>query len=266
MSRIDLPAVLTQAVHDPLWVVRDVLARDTLVILAGEPGVGKSVLSYHLAFCVASGLPFLGHESQQTRVLYVDEENSLPDFKQYCCWVWRGLKCPSLPVLVEHLRIEHFSVGAHWGSMLLQAAHDYQPGLIILDTATTVMQIKDENDNAEASLAIRVLKKAQVAATNQTAALVLKHAKIHEDPSYHRTIRGAKTWLGQVDGTWFHQVHPSGGRPRNDGLRQTVLIPDKIRAFGLRQSLCITPSWTAMVEPRGIALLGAPQIAKTDKT
>jgi len=239
---IDLDAILTQKPHTPHWLVQDFVTRGSLVIVAGEPGVGKSVLSYHLAFCVATGLPFLGMETEQTRVLYFDEENSLPDFTEYARWVWCGLGCPSRATLKENLFIEHFALTNDWRAKMFKSAQEYKPGLIVVDTATPALRIKDENDNAEAARAINGLREAQRLAGNDTTMYVLKHAKIDDDEQYRRTVRGAKTWMGQSDAVLFH--HADRGRPRNDGLRQSVLEPDKVRAFGLRNRVKIIPSWT----------------------
>lgn len=256
---VNLDELLGSEVVKPQWVVEDMLARGTLVIVAGEPGVGKSVLSYALAFAVASGVPFLGRTTRPTSVLYFDEENSYPDMAQYCQWVWRGLGCPPVPMLKERLRIEHFSLNRDWEPVMLNAAVEHRPGLIVVDTATPALQIKDENDNAEASLKIQALRRAQRAAANDTTVLVLKHAKINDEEGYRRTVRGAKTWLGQADAVIFHTR--AVGRPRKDGLSKTYLHPDKSRAFGLKDEITVLPAWTDG-EPRGLTLTGVASEGK----
>ncbi len=57
--RRDLFAILTGPRHQPDWLVDGFLLRGSFVILSGEPGAGKSVLSLYLAMCLAGGLPFL---------------------------------------------------------------------------------------------------------------------------------------------------------------------------------------------------------------
>src|SRR5574342_624176 len=97
MPTIPLADVLTAEVKDPQWLVVDMLPRGQLTILAGAPGVGKSILCYHLALAVASGLPFLGAwETRPCKVLYIDQENSWPDFARYVQWAWRGLGQPDI--------------------------------------------------------------------------------------------------------------------------------------------------------------------------
>ncbi len=234
--------ILTSTIVEPRWVVQGMMARGTLVILAGEPGVGKSVLAYQLAFCVAAGLPFLDRRVEPTRVLYFDEENSLPDFMQYCKWVWQGLGCPDLRVLDEMLRLDHFTLGRDWEASMLLAATSFRPGLIVVDTATPALHIKDENDNAEAAHRIQGLRRIQQAASNETAVLILKHEKIQDEAGHRRTVRGAKTWIGQADSVIYHVR--LRGRTRKDGLYRTCLEPDKSRAFGLASKIFVSPAWT----------------------
>ena len=261
MARIPLSRVLTETPPEPEWLVPGLLCKGTMIVLAGGAGVGKSVLCYTLAMALASGRPFLGRALAPTRVLYIDQENSLPDLTEYLHWVWRGLGEPSVAEIDTRLRIEHFSLsaaGAGRYNRMRGMAAEHNPELIVLDTTAPVCQLEDENDNAEASRAIRELRTVQSAAGNACTILLLKHAKLvtqeradDEAPVRH-TIRGAKTWSGELDGTLFHVARP--GRPRKDGLRPTQLEPDKIRAFGLQETLEITASWTREVRPRGIRL------------
>lgn len=250
--RLDIRAIMEHEDDTPSWLVQDMLAQGSLVILAGAPGVGKSVLSYTLALAVASGESFLGAPTHAGKVLYFDEENSLPDVQQYLRWAWRGLGKPLLDNLESHLYIEHFSlasVGTHRYDYMRDAAAQYRPYLIVLDTASPACDIRDENDNAEASRAIHQLRRVLGAAGPQATMLILKHARIDNMPGLPRTIRGAKTWLGELDSVLFHVA--DRGRPRKDGLRPSRIEPDKVRAFGLRNTLSIIPSWTA---DRGLKL------------
>jgi RecA-family ATPase len=243
--------VLLREETKPRWVVEEVLSRGSLVVLAGEPGVGKSVLAYQLAFCVAAGLPFLAHPVERARVLYYDVENARQDFEQYCRWVWEGLGCPPTPELDAMLQLEHFTLAEDWEPSMLATAATFKPGLIVIDTATPALAIKDENDNAEATRRVRGLRRVQHAAANETTILVLKHEKIHEE-GYRRTVRGAKAWLGMADAIMYHTRYR--GRARRDGLYRTTLEPDKSRAFGLKTPIRIDPSWAG----KGLILKAIP--------
>ncbi len=258
MASLDLTDILTKPEPTPPWLIEDFLCEGTIVILAGEPGVGKSVLSYTLSIAVASGngqTHFLGRPAKPGKVLYFDEENSLPDARQYLRWAWRGLGKPLIPPLAANFKVEHFSLvsqGISRYDYMVSKAMEFKPSLIVLDTATPVCHIQDENDNGEASLALRSLRRVRSMAGPQCTILVLKHAKLLNDASERRTIRGAKAWLGEADAVLYHVATP--GRPRKDGLRTSRIEPDKVRAFGLRDVIDIHPEWTGELGERGLKL------------
>lgn len=251
MPTIPLADVLTAEVHDPTWLVKDMLPRGQLTILAGEPGVGKSILCYHLALAVASGLPFLGvWPTVRTKVLYIDQENSWPDFARYVQWAWRGLGQPDVANI--DIQLEHFSLLSDWRPTLERLATTIHPGLIIVDTATPAFSVMDENDNSEATRITQYLRRIQVIASNETTILILKHER-EADGVRRRNIRGAKAWSGAVDSVMFHVR--GRGRPRKDGLKPTFLEPDKVRAFGLRSKIKVIPEWATEAR-NGLILKG----------
>lgn len=241
---VPLADVLTAEAKPPNWLVHGMFPRGLLMTLAGDPGAGKTTLSYLLAHCCALGYPFLGHPAAPTTVCYFDEENSEVDFHKYNQQIWHGLGCPPLSAYGDRLNFYHFALGGKWFEPMMAVAKDKRPGLITLDTATPVLNIQDENDNSEASRVIQQLRQVQHATSGaETNVLVLKHERTRDDKGHRHTIRGAKVWLGAVDRTFYHII-PSGCRKRNNGLRRTALVPDKLRSYGLELPVGIEPSWT----------------------
>jgi len=240
---VSLADVLTTEAKPPEWLVQGIFPRGLLVTLAGDPGAGKTTLSYLLAHCLALGYPFLGHATSPTTVCYFDEENSEVDFHKYNQQIWHGLGCPPLEDYGDRLNFYHFALKGPWFEPMLQVTLDKCPGLITIDTATPVLNIQDENDNSEANRVIQQLRRIQYAHGKAANMLVLKHEKIRDDKSHRHTIRGAKVWLGSVDRTFYHVI-PRGCRRRLNGLRRTALVPDKMRSYGLEVPLGIDPSWT----------------------
>lgn len=268
MRHPNLSDIVTRPSPPPEWVVPGLLHKGTLVVVAGQAGVGKSVLSLALSVAKATGYPFLGRDLTQGRVLYFDEENSKPDFEEYLRWVWRGLGRPNPKYLDENIRMERFSLAeqshqfeGHFRYMT-EAAKEFQPELIVIDTATPACHIQDENDNAMATKAIQGLRGVQQAAPG-SCILILKHARIDSDAGTS-TVRGAKAWIGATDATIFHMGIPGG--PRTDGLRDSRLVPEKIRAFGLTNNLRIKPQWIESQGERGLELSGHLEVKESTAT
>ena len=254
-NSLNLTEILTSMDPEPAYLVDRMYHKGQVILMAGEAGVGKSFLQYNLAMSLASGLPFLGLESRQTKVLYFDEENSRPDLQQYLRQIWRGLGCPSIPVLEQNLIIQHFTLASKGKDRyqgMIQIAAEVKPGLIVIDTATPVCGITNENDNGEASDAMKSLRAVKESSGPDTTLIVLKHIKFSHDPTETTTIRGAKAWLDMADAVIFHKL--SVGKPRSDGLRNCRLCPSKVRAYGLRSELAIVPSWCGEEGAMGVIL------------
>jgi RecA-family ATPase len=241
---VSLAEVLTAEAKPPNWLVQGVFPAGLMITLAGDPGAGKTTLSYLLAHCLALGYPFLGHSTVPTTVCYFDEENSKVDFHKYNQQIWHGLGCPPIEDYGDRLNFYHFALGGKWFDPMVEVVVNKKPGLITIDTATPVLNVQDENDNSEANRIIQQLRRVQhVSPGTETTILILKHEKQRDEKDHRHTIRGAKVWLGSVDRTFYHII-PSGCRKRKNGLRRTALVPDKLRSYGLEVPLGVEPSWT----------------------
>jgi RecA-family ATPase len=219
-----------------------------MIVLAGSPGAGKSFLSYSLAVAGAVGAPFLGSTPESPfRTLYFDEENAPEDAAEYLRWTWNGLQRPSVAQIEANLwhyglQLSRLPNSLARAEFMASAAAALRPDLIIIDTATPVCRIEDENDNAEASRAIAFLRRLRAVAAPNCTLLILKHMRIDKD-SGHRDIRGAKAWSGECDGILFQEKAPGKPFPiLGRKFSSTRLSPQKTRAFGLQFPLKITPA------------------------
>lgn len=227
MAKVNIREILTADPPTPDWVVDRFIPRDTITIMAGLEGIGKSSLSYYMALSVASGRPFLGRQTQRLKVLYFDNENSYPDMCQYVRRLWLGMEPrPELADLDPFLQIEHFSLSIGWQRAFQAHCSDFCPDLIIIDTANSCFSIKDENSNAEAAEIVSFL---QVARPVRAAVILMKHEREPRE-GVGKSVRGAKYWLGAVDQVVY--LHRQPGRP-SERFHKTRLVPAKHRAFGL---------------------------------
>lgn len=245
---------------DPDWYIPNLFTQGSSVVLAGEAGAGKSYVSYLTALAAASGLPAMGGiipAGEPRCVLYFDEENSEEDRNKYLRRAWKGLMAQNkikgddeykyLELLQDNFWPMHFVLGVpEWEDIAVQtveaiaAVTGRTPHAIYYDTATPCFDIEDENNNSEATEATKAIRRVSKRCTPPATSIVIKHANLRTDKGL-RTIRGAKAWKSAVDGLLF-QVK-ANGRPRKDNLKLTRLEPDKIRAFGLQQTIYITPQY-----------------------
>ncbi len=245
--------ILTSPDIEPDWLIPDVMAQGNFIILGGEPGAGKSSVSYLIGLCVAAGIPVFEGTTEAVRtpkvVLYFDDENSPQERDQYLRWAFfgRGEKHFDYDTLPDFFIPVHFQLGEkNWADVAATYVEAFKPDLIIFDTANACFGIVDENSNGEAAEEIRKIRRIQKLCLSNNnrfpTVLLLKHNKVRSEKGGTRMLRGAKDWQGKCDQVLF-QVK-AAGRPRASGLSLTRLIPDKTRAFGLRHPVYITPSWT----------------------
>ena len=242
--------VLTAEEEEPNWLVPDLILQGSLVCLAGEPGAGKSFVTYLLGMCIAAGVRPLGglfSIGEPKRVLYFDEENSEQDRDKYLRRAYQGLLSQGFDVdlfkLAENFWPVHMRLGGEdWLDRARECVEQVQPHLTVFDTSTPAFNILDENSNAEATQAVKGVRTLMRLTDPVGASIVLKHAKTRTEKGGRRTMRGAKAWQGMADSVMF-QVK-ANGRPRTDGLSLTRLIPDKTRAYGLSRTVYLTPGYT----------------------
>ena len=262
---IDLPDnriadILLGKEKPPVWLIPDFMLQGHFVCWAGDSNVGKSLTLYQLGLALASGSRCFGGvvpAGEPKRVLYYDEENNPADRDKYLRQAFHGLIAGNhgedidVDLLHENFYALSERLGEDW--LYDQLAHDieiFKPHVVFIDTAATALNLENENDNSEASTNIKALKKVARLVDPRVTLVILRHAKTTKDESGRRTMRGAKTWRNQADQVIFHVRRR--GRPRDGGLYLTELVPDKVRAYGLADTIQLTPSWAGK---RGEALV-----------
>lgn len=274
----DIVDILEGEEEKPRWCVPGLLAAGQFMAMIGESGAGKSYLTYVQGLSVAAGLSslsgWIGKPDEPKTVLYFDDENSVIDRNKYLRRVWNGQlvahkvkrdterHAELLDNLNRNFRAFSFVLGNdEWPETLERYVEQFEPDLVVFDTANSCFAIENENDNAEAIGAIRTVKRILQSLDKAAAALALKHQKTFHahDKGDVRQMRGAKVWKDASDSTVF--MIKSTGRKRVDGLVRTRLEPDKVRAFGLGQTIYITPSWTDSLKT-GLLLEGSDKMPK----
>ncbi|KKL98275.1 hypothetical protein LCGC14_1826000 [marine sediment metagenome] len=243
MARLDLDKLFNSPPPKASWIIKDLVSSGQMITFGGEAAIGKSIFGYHLSMCISSGKSFLGKDTRSGNVVIFDEENGRPELGRYLWDAWDGLKRPDIATLGVRMRVESFSLATEKDPYVAMRTivAEHKPILIIIDTVTPVCRLLNENDNAEATAAIQKLRSVKAEGDPDAAMLMLKHTK--KDDYGNIILRGAKAWVGASDGMWIH--HAKGGRKRRDGLRNTFINPEKVRAYGLPYEIKIMPERTS---------------------
>ena len=76
ISFIDWEALWNEPPYELSYLAWPLIPTGHLCALNGLAKVGKSLLALEAAACIATGRDFLGHPTQQGKVVYIDFENS----------------------------------------------------------------------------------------------------------------------------------------------------------------------------------------------
>jgi hypothetical protein len=187
------PLDLTSEPPPVRWLVDGMFCLGDVNLLLGEPGIGKSWLSMALAVAIVQGTPWLGRKTEQGRVLYVDEENSVD--LVYDRLRKLGLSMTDAPNL-RYLSNEGILLDRH-ADKLVDEALDYQPVLIVLDALTRFHSGDEDKAGSMSQLYNNALK--PLARQTGATVLLLHHAGKTESNSSYRRSRGSGEIIANAD-------------------------------------------------------------------
>jgi len=142
-------ALLSTAITPPTWVVKHMLERDSLAMMYGASGAGKSYVAIRLATAVSNGTHFHSHQTKQGTVVYMCGEG------------YRGVvdrlraisindSLASLGALYLTNRITDFSNQDDVTATVKELTdNDIHPDLVIIDTLARASGGFDENSTAD---------------------------------------------------------------------------------------------------------------------
>jgi len=191
---------LEQAKHMPpmRWLIEGILPEGLLSIIFGEHGSFKSFLALDFALCIATGTAWNGHLLEPAPVVYVAGEGIGGMGKRIVAWerhhpeaTTQGAPMWLLGEPPQLLSNGDMSALIHDIGLLPLGGR--QPALIVIDTLSRSLAGRNENDQADMSLAV-------------SAADRLRHefkshvALIHHSPhSSDQRTRGSTVLPGAAD-------------------------------------------------------------------
>jgi len=136
-------------VPERLWYLPDLIPSRTVTILAGDGGVGKSLLALQLAITSALDLETLGLKPTACHVIYVGAEDEVDEFHRRIDGILRAHDVPYSDLEGGFLLLSLADKDATLASpdakgvmlptplmgQLIDKAVEFEPGLIVLDTS-----------------------------------------------------------------------------------------------------------------------------------
>ncbi len=189
------------ALSPPRQIVEGMMA-EGLGFLAGRQKLGKSWLALTLSLCVASGRPFLGKNTAQGDVLYLDMEGSPQRLQERIGAVWTGDIPPNL--IVAHRTKETLAGGGLQQQLKGWAEGADSPTLIVIDTLGRVKgTARSRSLNAyEADTAI-FSEVARMALDRHLAVMLVHHLRKEQSGDDLDSISGSLGLSGVADWFWL---------------------------------------------------------------
>src|ERR1017187_1069051 len=168
--QIDLDGLWDLPQPDPM--IEGVLDWGTVTMLSGPSGKGKSFIALDWSLCVATGTPWMGHETVQGSVLYVAAEGAHGQAKRVEAWLAQHKVDAGMRLIIDPVNLSD----SGQVDQLVQIVHDGEHHLVIIDTLAKCTAGVEENSAKEMGVVIAALYKIRDAIEeNGTTVLVVHH-------------------------------------------------------------------------------------------
>lgn len=121
------------------WLVRGYVEADSLALMFGDPGCGKSFAAIDLACCIATGTPWHGNKTTPGAVFYIAGEGQNGLMRRFAAWSQHNaVPLAGAPLFVSHRAAQLINAGA--AAEVANAVEEMQadageaPALIVVDT------------------------------------------------------------------------------------------------------------------------------------
>lgn len=173
------------------WLIDGLIASGSVNMLAGKPKAGKSTLARQMAFCLATGTPFIGHPCLGGVVWYLVLEDKRAEVRRH----FRALGATG----GEPVRFL-FGNTKDLMAKLARLAERERPFCIIVDTLQRLIFAKDLNDYAEVTTR---LDPVLTIARTTGAAIILVHHAAKADRAGVDAVLGSTALTGSVDNVFL---------------------------------------------------------------
>lgn len=182
----------------PEYLIADLVETETLGLLFGDPGCGKSFVAADLGLSVATGTPFHGRAVKQGAVFLIAGEGHNGLTRRFAAWgKHRGESIKSAPLFMSNRPaqfLDRESAREVAEAVRELAAHHGTPAMILIDTLARNYGPGDENSTSDMGAFIAAVDDLKAGFPGCTVVIV--HHSGHGDK---QRARGAMALKGALD-------------------------------------------------------------------
>lgn len=243
----ELAAIMGEELKRP-WIVEGILHPGVLAVLSGNPKTAKTLLVAHLMRAVQEGIPFLGHATHPTWVIYGNYEMSGLDLGQLYMEVFGDdvtkwpltIYDPERPIHVSRLAMLLREEAAAWGR---------EPGLLVIDSARAAFGLTGDRENNSGDVGA-ILRDIQweLCRTLGWTVLVIHHNRKDSWGNSPMAMAGSGEWMaapdilmtwerkGKTRGDFSGKLHIEGRIPELDDIPVDLHRADGKTSIGLKNA------------------------------
>lgn len=216
----------------PEFLVEDLIETESLGLIFGDPGCGKSFVAVDLAMSVATGLPFHGREVKQGSVFFIAGEGHNGLTRRMAAWAKdRGVDTMEGVPLFKSNRaaqlLDARSASEVKRAVAALASEHGDPALIVIDTLARNFGAGDENSTKDMSEFVAAVD--DLRAQFPSSTVVIVH---HTGHAEKQRARGAMALKGALDCEYRLEKEASIIRMTNTKMKDAE--PPKALAFELK--------------------------------
>lgn len=190
----------------PEFLIDGLIETESLGVVFGDPGSGKSFMAVDLALSVATGTQFHGRGVRQGPVFLIAGEGHNGLTRRFAAWsIYKGVSIESAPLFVSNRPAQFLdaeSAATVTEAVRELAAHHGKPALIAIDTLARNYGPGDENSTSDMSAFVAAVDNLKAEFSGCAVALV--HHTGHADKKRGRgaiALKGALDWEYLVEKT-----------------------------------------------------------------
>lgn len=223
LKRFTLKELLSKEVTALDWLIPELLPAGEMIILAGSPKAGKTLMALDAAFAIATGEDyFLGIPTKRGKVLIVsnDESDTSTQFKL----LKRGLRADdtNIEAIFQWTMAQMYE--------LEQVLDEYRPDIVIIDSLKSISTNETISENS-AEFANNIYTLKNLFHQYKCASILIHHTNKNKDAMGVAKLRGSTAIAGAVWGTWQLEQIP---KPDPNGTKGFIIDPaDPMRTFSV---------------------------------
>lgn len=190
------------------WLIRNLVELDSLALLFGDPGCGKSLWAIDAALCVATGKMFHGHAVTTGPVIYIAGEGHNGLKRRMTAWsLVNNVSHDNAPLFVSKApaALTDADIAKHVQAAIESVSAEHGPPVfIVIDTLARNFGPGDENSTQDMS---KFIQAADALRTISHATVFIVHHSGHGDK---KRARGAMALKGALDAEYRSDKDESG--------------------------------------------------------